>query len=115
MNDGAGDGKDIRYTENNHTLHFNQLSDEEKGCDIVGTAYAVMNDGAGDGKDIRYTENNHTLHFNHLSDEEKGCDIVGTAYAVFHAKTMLYRTVSETIDSLRKRRNCVSATNNHYR
>ncbi len=38
-----------------------------------------------------------------------------TIHAVSSTKTMLYETVLETFDSLWKGRNCVSATNNHYR
>ncbi len=41
-NDGVGNERSISYTENNDTLHFNKISDEEKGCDVVGTAHAVF-------------------------------------------------------------------------
>ncbi len=42
MNEGAGDGRGIRYTKNNDILWLNQISDdEEKGCRTVGTAHAV--------------------------------------------------------------------------
>ncbi len=40
-NDGAGYGRGIRYTKNNETPHFSQISDEEKSCGTVGSAHAV--------------------------------------------------------------------------
>ncbi len=40
-NNGKGDGEGVRYTINNDTPHFNQISDEEKDCGIVGTTHAV--------------------------------------------------------------------------
>ncbi len=36
-NNGEVDGRGIRYTKNNNTLHFNQISDEEKDCGFVTT------------------------------------------------------------------------------
>ncbi len=73
-----------------------------------------MNDGKGDGR-CHNTENNDTLYFNQIPDEEKGCNVVGTAHTVSHARRMLYGTVSKTFVLLEKRRDCVFATNNHYR
>ncbi len=41
MNDVVGDGKAISYIKNKDALQFNQMSDEEKGYGMVGTAHAV--------------------------------------------------------------------------
>ncbi len=41
MNDSVRNGRGIRYTKNNDTLHFNQISDEEKGCSMAGITHAV--------------------------------------------------------------------------
>ncbi len=35
------DERDVRYTKNNNTPHFNQISDEEKGYGAVDTTHAV--------------------------------------------------------------------------
>ncbi len=40
--DGAGGGRGIMYTANYDIPHFNRISDEEKGCGMVGTAHAVF-------------------------------------------------------------------------
>ncbi len=54
-------------------------------------------------------KNHDTLHFNRTSPEQKVCDVVGTIHAVSHVKTTLYWTLSETFDSLPKRRNWIFA------
>ncbi len=38
----VGEMECIRYTENNNTTYFNWISDEEKGCGMVGITHAVF-------------------------------------------------------------------------
>ncbi len=65
------DGRDTRYVENNDTLHFNQITDEEKGCRAVVTTHAVSHaktlygtvsdifDSLQKGRNCVFTMNNH--------------------------------------------------------
>ncbi len=69
-NDDAGDGRDVRYTENNDTPHFNRISDEKKGCGILGTTHAAFHtkkcmelirniDSLWKGRNWVFATNNH--------------------------------------------------------
>ncbi len=64
---------------------------------------------------IQKKKKDDRTHFNWIFGEEKYCSTVDTARTVSHVKLMLYGTMLETFDSLRKGKNFVFATNNPYR